>query len=74
MLVSLRNPSAPHLSNTTKPPGLFGRIRRALSLHSERQAFRRMDDALLRDIGLTRDQAMKEAARPIWDVPTTWRR
>ena len=28
----------------------------------------------LRDIGLTRDQVEAEIARPVWDVPTNWRR
>ncbi|MEO6299895.1 MAG: DUF1127 domain-containing protein [Paracoccaceae bacterium] len=74
MLVSLRNAAAHHVSTATKPLGFFARIKRARSLHQERQALLRMDDALLRDIGLTREQALDEAARPIWDAPSTWRR
>jgi uncharacterized protein YjiS (DUF1127 family) len=32
-----------------------------------------LDDHLLRDIGLTREDAEAEATRPIWDVPSHWR-
>jgi uncharacterized protein YjiS (DUF1127 family) len=45
---------------------------RALSVHRQRQALLRMDAALLRDIGLTREQALAEARRPIWDAPPNW--
>ena len=34
---------------------------------------RALDDRMLRDIGLTRQEAEDEANRPIWDVPTHWR-
>jgi uncharacterized protein YjiS (DUF1127 family) len=27
---------------------------------------------MLADIGLTREQARREAARPLWDVPRNW--
>ncbi len=39
------------------------------------QEYRRlaqMDDHLLRDIGLTRDQV--RAASQLWDAPSTWRK
>ncbi|MEM7296200.1 MAG: DUF1127 domain-containing protein, partial [Pseudomonadota bacterium] len=34
----------------------------------------RLDDAALRDIGLTRDQVVAETSRPLWDVPSPWMR
>jgi uncharacterized protein YjiS (DUF1127 family) len=34
----------------------------------------RLDDAALRDIGLTRDMVANEASRPIWDAPAHWRK
>ncbi len=44
----------------------------ALSLMSrhaaERAALARLGDAALDDLGLTRAQAAREAARPFWDV------
>lgn len=45
----------------------------AQALHRQHQALARLDDALLRDIGLTRTEANAEAARPVWDAPNHWR-
>jgi len=73
MLVSLRAPAATHLSHAKKPLGLLGRIRKAVALRRERQSLLSMDAFLLRDIGLTREEALAEAARPIWDAPANWR-
>jgi uncharacterized protein YjiS (DUF1127 family) len=33
-----------------------------------------LDDHMLRDIGLTREQARHEAERPSWDAPSHWYR
>ncbi len=38
----------------------------------QRQSLRKLDDAALADIGLTRREAEREASRPIWDAPTNW--
>ena len=38
-----------------------------------RRGLRRLDDHLLRDIGLTRQEAETEASRAAWDVPSHWR-
>ena len=43
-------------------------------LARQRHALRDLDDRLLEDIGLTADEALAEAARPVWDVPKTWLR
>ena len=32
-----------------------------------------LPDHLLKDVGLTREEAIAEASRPIWDVPPHWR-
>jgi uncharacterized protein YjiS (DUF1127 family) len=42
-------------------------------IRQHRQALLRLDPHLLRDIGLTQEQAETEARRPIWDVPGHWR-
>ncbi|SLN31447.1 hypothetical protein TRL7639_01324 [Falsiruegeria litorea R37] len=44
-----------------------------VALHRQRKALARMDDAALDDIGVSRAQAAREASRPIWDAPETWR-
>lgn len=43
------------------------------ALARSRKGLARLDDHLLRDIGLTRDQADAESIRPIWDVPPHWK-
>lgn len=50
--------------------GLFDRI----SLMRQRRRLASLDDHILRDIGLTREQAQAEAEIPAWDVPAHWRR
>jgi uncharacterized protein YjiS (DUF1127 family) len=62
---------APHLGAPAKSwqvwlGRLTGRIRRLLSKRRERLALARLDDHLLRDIGLSRAEALKEAAKPFW--------
>ena len=54
-------------------PGLFARLRQAAAVARQRRALAALDDALLRDIGLTRCEALDEAARPFWDAPRHWR-
>ena len=53
--------------------GITGRLRQAMNLRARRKHLITLDDARLSDIGLTRAQAMAEAARPLWDVPRGWR-
>lgn len=43
-----------------------------LQLARQRRELAQMDDAKLNDLGLTRDDALTEARRPIWDVPSNW--
>ena len=40
----------------------------------ERAQLADLDDAMLADIGLTREEALAEARRPLWDVPRHWRK
>lgn len=54
--------------------GLFTRLFAMLTVRAERRRLAELDDATLRDIGLSRDEALQEALRPIWDVPPRWRR
>jgi uncharacterized protein YjiS (DUF1127 family) len=45
----------------------------ALALQRHRQQLAHLNDDILDDIGITREQATAEAARPIWDAPAHWR-
>ncbi|WP_299687910.1 DUF1127 domain-containing protein [uncultured Tateyamaria sp.] len=46
----------------------------ALAVWRSRRALARLDAAQLDDIGLSPKRAAHEAAKPVWDVPATWRR
>lgn len=50
------------------PSGFFHRIATVITLRSERRTLARLTDAELADIGLSRTEAMREAARPFWDI------
>ena len=52
---------------------LINRFIAANALHRQQQALGRLDDHMLRDIGVTRLQAEAEANRPVWDAPAHWR-
>lgn len=54
-------------------PSLFATARKMADVRRQRLALKRMSDAELSDIGLTRAQAEREATRSVWDVPHTWR-
>jgi uncharacterized protein YjiS (DUF1127 family) len=48
--------------------------RLAFVARSQRRQLAHLDAAQLADLGLTPAQARREAKRPLWDVPTNWRR
>ncbi|MBK5935180.1 uncharacterized protein YjiS (DUF1127 family) [Rhodovulum imhoffii] len=63
--------SRPH----TAPAGLSRLVRHfslALTAARQRRHLAQLDDALLRDIGLTRQDVQHELERPVWDVPASW--
>jgi uncharacterized protein YjiS (DUF1127 family) len=56
--------------------GVAGRVQRficvlelALDVRRERQALLSLDDATLKDMGLSRADAWAEARRPLWEIP-----
>lgn len=44
------------------------------ALRRQRRCLAALDAHLLRDVGLTREEALSEAARPAWDAPGHWLR
>lgn len=54
--------------------GLLARLSHLLALHSSRVRLATLDDHMLRDVGITREQAQAELDRPLWDAPSGWRR
>ncbi|APZ53662.1 DUF1127 domain-containing protein [Salipiger abyssi] len=43
------------------------------ALWRQRRQLARLDEAALRDMGLTRAEALHEARRSLWDAPAHWR-
>lgn len=48
-------------------------ITRMIDVWRSRRALAQLDTHRLDDIGLDPKRAAKEEAKPIWDVPATWR-
>jgi len=61
-------------SHRTQKFSLLGLIRRMDATYRHRQTLRKLDNAALKDIGLSREQARIEASRRLWDVPSFWLR
>lgn len=55
-----------------RPNRLVRALRHALNLRKERLALAALEDHLLADIGLTREDALAEASLPLWDAPGHW--
>lgn len=53
--------------------GLLPRLLDLIALRRQRRDLRDLPPHILRDIGLTEDEARAEADRPLWDVPPHWR-
>ncbi|TNE68375.1 MAG: DUF1127 domain-containing protein [Rhodobacteraceae bacterium] len=45
---------------------------KAREISRQRRALAALDDALLDDIGLTREEVLAESQRPAWDAPRHW--
>jgi uncharacterized protein YjiS (DUF1127 family) len=56
-----------------RPTALGASIIRMIDVWRSRRALAQLDSRRLEDIGLTPKRAMAEEAKPIWDVPATWR-
>lgn len=52
---------------------LLARVVAAFAIRRQRNDLRRLPPHMLRDIGLTEDEALAEASRALWDVPSHWR-
>lgn len=49
--------------------GLLLRIHRWRELHRQRRELERLSDEMLKDIGISRVDALREAQRSFWDDP-----
>lgn len=51
---------------------LYDRLQDLMSLSRQRRALRSMDADRLHDLGITQQEAMIEAKKPVWDAPVHW--
>lgn len=51
----------------------LGRLMHALEVRQSRRALANLNAEQLADIGITREEADQESARPLWDAPAHWR-
>lgn len=61
-----------HTHDRTRPQPRRNSLRNLFALSRQRRALARLDDRVLDDIGVSRDKALQEAQRPVWDVPQNW--
>ncbi|AEM41630.1 DUF1127 domain-containing protein [Ketogulonicigenium vulgare] len=61
-LVALTSPVTARVS-------LIARLAFALRVRQERRHLVQLDDHLLKDLGLSRDEVQAEAGRKLWDTP-----
>ena len=67
-------PRASHtLTHFASNRGRNLRVWSLIDLFRQRRTLANLTDHELKDIGVTRKEAQKEAARPLWDVPAHWR-
>lgn len=52
---------------------LWFTVKTLIAVRRQRRRLKSLDDAALRDIGISRADAAAEAARPLWDAPENWR-
>ena len=60
-------------SSYASSPRAAASLRHLYNVWRSRRALAALDDAALKDVGLARHDATREAARPFWDTPNTWR-
>jgi uncharacterized protein YjiS (DUF1127 family) len=65
-----------HCCTPSKPQAqrsIWAQMMQAVGLARQRRTLAALDPHMLRDIGITPDEAQAEAAKPLWDVPRHWR-
>lgn len=63
-IVRIARPAIASTRRTGIVPSLFAMI----AVYRQRRHLARLDDAALNDIGVSRDEAEREASRPFWDL------
>ncbi|KAA8606610.1 hypothetical protein AL036_13895 [Salipiger aestuarii] len=58
---------------TVRRRGILAGLLRWSALSRQRRQLARLDEAALRDLGLSRSDVVREARRKPWDAPAHWR-
>lgn len=58
-----------HFDRLPSPASVWRMLQRWRQLARERGQLARLDDAALKDLGLSRADVLQEAERPFWDDP-----
>ena len=66
--------TAAHANCARKPQSLFGHLSQMIAKTRQRRQLLALDDHLLKDIGVTRAQALKEGRQTLWNAPSHWRK
>lgn len=59
--------------NQPKSDSVWKRLATFLALAHQRRQLRTLDAHLLKDIGVTRQEALTESRKVTWDAPQSWR-
>lgn len=57
-----------------RPTGFRFAPQKWFALAKQRRALRMLDQDQLRDIGISKQDALSEAQKPAWDVPGHWQK
>ncbi len=58
---------------TARPTSLLSRLAKGFALAHQRRTLANLDNDALRDLGISKTDALIEAKRPLWDAPAYWR-
>ncbi|MEL6839782.1 MAG: DUF1127 domain-containing protein [Pseudomonadota bacterium] len=72
MTVTVNPTCVDQAARKTNTKSLWTRIADMLNTRHQRKALKDLDEHMLRDIGITRQEAEIEAEKPVWDVPRHW--
>lgn len=74
VMTTLTGQDSACITETAHTISLRAKLSAIIAVRRQRRALRNLDDRLLCDIGVSNREAAREIARPLWDVPSIWRK